>query len=990
MAFCAFTLAATLPLASFSWFCGQTACASATLSLPKSACASPPWVVGADTLPVRARDGGSLWTVPPLSDLQLAVVDAQSGRPVASGWIEVVDAPPPTLRQNWVQKNQWLSWKAALPLRVRLGAEGYKTKEFTWAQASMTVVLEREQVLTWRLAGGGPGEACVAPWAELGTFAPFSAKALCVQAEKEGILKIPAPAGAAVVVVRSPGCEPHVVRGTPPQNYLVPCAPGVTLTVHVQDAQKEDVANAKVTVTARVPGMGNFPYESACTTAASGVCTVKGLAEGKVKVRVAAQGKAAWEQELVIPQGEPITVTLQPGWDLRGRVLAFDGEAVVEASVRGHGAEAKTSPSGEFLLEGLPWELVTVAAQAKGFVPATVAVEPGTQQVILRLQRGTRLEWPVVGDLWEGVFAEAALVENGETLQVFAGSVTEKPATVWWEGLPPGTYRVEVRVPGFTPLATEARISEAGGVVRLPEARLDAGLSFWGRVVAKASGQGVVGARVRAEPGDPAEFRLPHEVIHAGQTLTRADGTFTLTGLQKRRYRLVVEAPNFAPLLLSGLEPEPGGADLGTLELSHGFFLRVHVVDAQLHPRPWAPVEVGEGKAYEYEPLFRGVANEKGTVEFPHVPPGRWRLVVTAPGCEKEQWAEGEEGEEKAVTVSCRHPRVRGTVLVGGVPVAGGEVVFAPPHVPPRGPVVMVHRPGEKPRFFGLNATGMAAPVTDEGTFVLEPAQAGTWQVRWVLGQRSTSPLSVFVPEEGESTVVLDFPGGALCGRVKDENGAGLPEVAVEVMRASGEVLAGGETDSTGYFHLAGMVAGALGVQARREGYAPGRVQVVVPERGTVEVEIVLRPQARTGLKGKVVSPGAGVAGAPVVLCGSAARTVYANADGSFELFGLQPGQYQVCAKAYGGPVGCTSAVTLREQETRLVELSLEGQAWIREELDPTPDAALGLLSELSCPLAWLLPAPSWERGNLVWGPLLPGTYTLVTPSGLKRLVRAR
>ena len=975
----------------WSWFCGERALSVQGESVPKNVCASVPWLEAPGAIPMKARDQASEWTVPPVEIVELAVIDSQTGKPVGEGWLEVVGAPPPLSRRTWVQRAGFLRWHAFLPVQVRVGADGFKPKDLTLRQRRLTASLDSQQVVSWRLARPGPADACLAPQAELGTFATFVAKAACVQAEKDGTIRIPTPRGApSVVVVRVEGCRPHLVRGVVQDKYVVPCDPGFSLLFQVFDDQREPMVEAKVTVNGVVSGLGGFPYRSSCVTTEAGTCTVKGLEDGLVKISVSAPGKALWGHELSLPHEEAVVVTLKRGWDLKGKVVTTTGEPVAGATARAQGVDAAANQKGEFVLAGLPWETLVVRAEATGFLPAELTVEPGILVAFVPLQPGGRLEWPIDGVLGEGVAAEAVRLEDHEVRDVFDGRVREEPGMVWWEGLPPGIYRAEVRVPGFVPLAAQAAVPESGVLVRLPEASLVSGSSFLGTVVDRDSGEPVVGARVRAEPGDPGEFRPPLEVLQARSVVTGPDGSFVLGGLQDQRYRLLVQAPGFAPLVLSGRQPKPEGAELGTLELGRGFSLRVQVVDGKLQPRPGAEVEVREGKTYEYEPLLRGLTDDNGVASFSNLPPGRFRLETTARGCEKRQWVEGEDGEEQEVTVSCDQPRVRGTVLVGGTPVAEGRVVFAPPEVHEAGPVVMVDRTGDGPRFFGLTQTAMAAPVNHQGEFLLEPAKPGTWQARWVSGQQSTSPRTVLVPEDGELVVVLDFPGGAIDGRVTDRDGAGVANASLEVANPAGEVLAVGQADVSGRFRFSGIAPGVRLVRARHDGYEPGTAQVVVSERSGVEVEIVLLPAPRTGFQGRIVSPGAGVAGAPVVLCGAAARILYTDGQGGFEVFGLKPGQYQLCGKAYGGPAGCTSAVNLAADHVGTLELHLEGQAWIREDLQTASTEGLALLSELSCPLAWLLPAPQWRKETLLWGPLLRGSYTLVVPPGIRRAVQAR
>jgi RNA polymerase sigma-70 factor (ECF subfamily) len=133
----------------------------------------------------------------------------------------------------------------------------------------------------------------------------------------------------------------------------------------------------------------------------------------------------------------------------------------------------------------------------------------------------------------------------------------------------------------------------------------------------------------------------------------------------------------------------------------------------------------------------------------------------------------------------------------------------------------------------------------------------------------------------------------------------GEDEAAFDVRRRR-EPFAAGRTDERGRFRFDAVAAGALRVEARTSGAAPGFKDATLARGGTAEIEIRLTRGAT--LEGVVRTPeGAPAAGATVGLGGSG--VVETDADGAYRVTHVAPGAFSATATLPG--VGVAKSVIL-------------------------------------------------------------------------------
>ena len=158
--------------------------------------------------------------------------------------------------------------------------------------------------------------------------------------------------------------------------------------------------------------------------------------------------------------------------------------------------------------------------------------------------------------------------------------------------------------------------------------------------------------------------------------------------------------------------------------------------------------------------------------------------------------------------------------------------------------------------------------------------------------------------------VTVDFalvPEAVIAGRVvRDDTGAPVPQAYVFVpggpRGTESTPLRGAMTDSSGRFRIGGVAAGRHLVFARAAGLVDTtRGTPVVVGVGQSSVEIEIRVEAGSTIRGKVVDHGKPVAGARVAALNDfqARLTAVSQEDGSFVLAGVPLGEIRFAALPY-------------------------------------------------------------------------------------------
>jgi outer membrane receptor protein involved in Fe transport len=115
------------------------------------------------------------------------------------------------------------------------------------------------------------------------------------------------------------------------------------------------------------------------------------------------------------------------------------------------------------------------------------------------------------------------------------------------------------------------------------------------------------------------------------------------------------------------------------------------------------------------------------------------------------------------------------------------------------------------------------------------------------------SSLAVTLVAWPATVVVAQAPTGAVAGTVRDSAGLRLDQVAIGIVGASGGEHRATSNDS-GSYHIAAMGVGSVKLFARRVGFAPETVSVVVAAGAVTRADFVMAATALTLPAAEVVA----------------------------------------------------------------------------------------------------------------------------------------
>ncbi len=244
--------------------------------------------------------------------------------------------------------------------------------------------------------------------------------------------------------------------------------------------------------------------------------------------------------------GLPVTIRLESGLEVTGRVLGPSGQGVPEVVVQSTGQRAWTDADGRFTLPGVDdgADTLEVSAPEDYVQPQNIALTAGQRTVEIRLERALAISGSVEGPDGKPVtscWVQARWHRRDEKEEKFLGAQVEG-GRFEVRGLPEGAVaRLEVQTWGTTSLRKVIDDVTAGttGLV----IRLDAGVSIRGRVV-RSDGNPASGGYVRLWPEGKQDSDTSWAQI-------QSDGTFEAEGLVPGAYRLL-------PRTESGLEAAEG------------------------------------------------------------------------------------------------------------------------------------------------------------------------------------------------------------------------------------------------------------------------------------------------------------------------------------------------------------------------------------------------------------------------------------------------
>lgn len=952
------------------------------------------WAQRPPSPPVLVRSEEGVVRLPKGAAAHITVLDATTGRPVTSGTIlwSKPGAPAALTDTAWTAPGGMIEVLLDVPASGEIRSRGYRARPFRLAPGDTRQALLLDPILDVEVAVT-PASTGIVRWClrrALTLTSSFRVVAEETLLDPKGRCVLhDMPRGQEVVgVILVPGSAPTVFAGpTNAARIPVTLSSGTCATARIHGPEGP-LTGARLEVAGALSNRDGLPWAQETRSPDDGRADVCGLLAGRATAEVTAKGMATVILDVEVPSEGTLDlgeIRLEPGVVLSGRVTGLDGHPVSGARVSCQHSRATSTAGGAVTLDGLQAGTATVKASAEGYLPTHVEDVQVPGRFLVKMPRGGRIRWPIVN----APVSVAPTVEwvrideMGRRVLASRGEWDATTSSARATELEPGSYFLTVLAPGSSPAISEAVSVEMGSDLVLPSGQLERGMGLRGRVVLREDVTPAVGARVRVEPGDPGSFRMPQDVERSAEVTTDVGGAFEVFGLRPGSCRVTASLPGLAPAWREGVNPTEEGLDLGEIGLGPGFRVKGRVERRSGTAVAGAVVEVWEDRPFEFEPLQRSVADYSGEFLLDQVPQGRWMVRAVLGTDRAEQEIEGDDGDTLDVTLRTGGVVVHGPASVGGRPLANVTLNWARSDRQSQdsGVVLLIGRASGEQQFYGVKDQPFTVDVAADGTFTKEGVDPGSYSVSYLGATRIKT--QVVVPDLDDVYVPVDFPSGVIRGRTVDPDKQAVPAALVEARSQAGEVVAATTSDETGAFELLGVPEPAVTVKGRlgsRMQSAPQTVSVSHDKAGA-PIEVLLRPTGEAVIRGRVEASAGSISAAPVMLVGPERRFGYCDPAGGFEFSGLPAGSYRLCARAFGGAVGCAPPVmaTGSKEVWQTISLPESGRIVIRVSTEKTP-SRVQLATSDGVDLTPLLAfaGPSYpEPGLIVLGHAIPGGYVV-------------
>jgi carboxypeptidase family protein len=594
----------------------------------------------------------------------------------------------------------------------------------------------------------------------------------------------------------------------------------------------------------------------------------------------------------------------EPAGVLSGRVMSGDAgeERPVEGALvslqllggEGPGYTAKTDAEGRFELRKLPAGLYTVTAVHDELVPAHEPFQlaigsTGTEHGI-RLKPGIDVAGTVVTSETNEPIADVEVAFR-PIQEPFTGGVypdgrrrgrTSPDGRFTLKSLEEGMHHVVLEARGRLRMTIPGVEVTPGG--ESLQFSLERGHAVSGRVLDDA-GRPVAGGKVRVDLRPLADVeRL--QLLETEST-TGDDGRYVIDGLLPLDgYTLLADHPDRALAWVTDVKVGPDVESSGVdFRMTEGWSIQGHVLDDQSQAVRGATVTAAvmtcgidtitpESRVLSGIEVKETRSDEQGKYEFRHLGGRCYELFALGEGFlpEREDVRDRGSGSPSARQVDLylrKSATIRGRVVDGsGSPLGGARV-----------------------------EAGSSAQETDgSGTFTIGGLH-GRVSVTASREGFQHAVASVHAPVDDVSLVLQRL--ATIAGRVRASARGGSTGVSV---RALGDEELEWETDVLGVggtFELS-LPAGKYIVQAEASGFAPARSGEIAVGVGKRHDGIILELGPEAVVKGRVVLRGSGKPLPDAGISFRPARNLWISRatatdwDGSFQLAGLPPGEFQL------------------------------------------------------------------------------------------------
>jgi protocatechuate 3,4-dioxygenase beta subunit len=604
----------------------------------------------------------------------------------------------------------------------------------------------------------------------------------------------------------APGPAEHGEQSPRSRASRVPAAPA-TLSGHVARKAGGPLAGAIVALAPVSASAGFEPGEHSpliATTDAAGAWTVAQVQAGDYVVSATANGfLPETRPKLTVGAGESragIDLTLEPGGTtVHGTVTDVGGGPIGGARVQATDDEARqssdeaaafvalTDAEGHYTLS-LPDSSFHLRASHDDYTSAVhgARVQGKPLAIDFVLVPGGVVRGQVVArDTGKPIAGAALSARVGRSGQELHHATNDGDGKFVLRSLRPGALAITAVAPGYAssePASVQLGVGEQVDGVRV---LLDRAPSIFGRVVDKATRQGVPGVHVGA-------FSFGGSGMASALDATGNDGAFEIPGVKPGSYNIFAMIENKVPEVGKPIEVKDKDVSGVMLELETGVTLSGHV-----EPPRVTTIQLKLAEELSITQIIktiqtafvRGQSDASGAFTVQHAPAGSFKLVASA--------ADGTTGE-LPVTIADRDQtglvvklETRGSIAGRVIDTTGAPV----PDVRVNARAVERDRPGSF--MVSINDFGQEVVTAPDGTFRIVGLEPGKYDVgvddivdrfeRMSKQKKDDKPQNLVELAAGEArtgvTVTVEARDGTIRGTVVDTSGKPVADAWVTIAR---------------------------------------------------------------------------------------------------------------------------------------------------------------------------------------------------------------
>jgi protocatechuate 3,4-dioxygenase beta subunit len=488
-------------------------------------------------------------------------------------------------------------------------------------------------------------------------------------------------------------------------------------------------------------------------TGADGTLDLR-VAPGRYEIRLAGDPIVTKAEPNVTigAKPQPLTITVEHGVEISGRVVYSDGTPAPDVTVRVANAmgvsSARSDTGGAFTLRGVRRGPQTVSAETTSrFAAPPKQVTAPAADVVITMPKPGKVSGRVVDAVSTRPVTQFSigLARRGGFPSPMAATPFRADDGAFSVDVPPGSFDLQVTAPGYARGSATGIEIEEGKTVENVEVKLERGARLAGRVT--SGGAPVSGATVRAQDsGSPAAMMMMSGQGQP-QAVTDANGDYLLDSLAPGERGIAFSKDGFV-VQRKSVEVTAAKETRLDVELVRGRELRGRVVDESGQPVAGADVRQQVGMFPTYGPIR---SDSEGVFRIGNLADTPLTIVVSKSGY-MDARAENVD-PASSVTVTLR----RGGTITGRVTGLTAEELSLTS--------VMAFMPG-----MGMGGRSEARPDAN-GNFVLQGVPDGKVSVmamaRGSVPARRSPQKTVDVVNGAAPPVEIAFGGGyTVRGRV--------------------------------------------------------------------------------------------------------------------------------------------------------------------------------------------------------------------------------